>query len=211
MRACGMKIGKRIKSPHPTLQLQEIHGKRGPILLALCPMGAPSAAFALELLIVGGVRRILFFGFCGALRADVKLGSLVLPQKAFREEGTSYHYAEPGIPALPSPEFYEETHKALVSSRTPFHTGPIWTTDAPFRETSTKIQHFKDAGALAVEMEVSALLTVAAFRKVSLCAMLAVTDTFMHDHWSGFKALEGLKGWTKMCRSGALSVLSSNP
>jgi len=182
---------------------------KGSLILAMCPMGAPSAAFALELLRVGGVQRILFFGFCGAIADRVELGSLILPIKAFREEGTSYHYAEADVPAEPCPLLLQETKTRLQESGTPFRSGPIWTTDAPFRETPMKIQRHKAAGALAVEMELSALFIVGRYRNLSVCALLSVTDTLTHDRWSGFQVMEGWKGWMKLCRSDVLGILAA--
>ena len=35
--------------------------------------------------------------------------------------------------------------------------GVTWTTDAPFRETASSIEHFRSVGILAVEMEAAAL------------------------------------------------------
>lgn len=64
----------------------------------------------------------------------------------------------------------------------------IWTTDAIYRETPKKIDHFKALGARAVEMECSALFSVARFRKVDIAALLVVSDSVAAIDWNpGFR------------------------
>jgi len=61
--------------------------------------------------------------------------------------------------------------------------GGVWTTDAPFRETVGKVHRYSSLGALAVEMECSALMAVAEFRGVRLAAGLAITDELFEGVW----------------------------
>ncbi|MFH2057854.1 MAG: nucleoside phosphorylase [Pseudomonadota bacterium] len=64
----------------------------------------------------------------------------------------------------------------------------IWTTDAIYRETPKKVDHFKTLGARAVEMECSALFSVAKFRKVDITALLVVSDSVAAIDWNpGFR------------------------
>ncbi len=86
----------------------------------------------------------------------------------------------PAADAKPAPPDAGEAH--------PARRGRIWTTDAVFRETPEKIEWFRRRGALAVEMEVSALFAVARFRGVSAAAILAVSDDLSGDTWQpGFR------------------------
>ena len=48
--------------------------------------------------------------------------------------------------------------------------GPMWTTDAPFRETPAKIAAYQASGVRVVDMEIAALLSVAAFRDCEVAA-----------------------------------------
>ena len=69
----------------------------------------------------------------------------------------------------------------------PARSGDVWTTDALFRETRAKAQRYGRKGLLAVEMELSALLTVAAFRKVRLGGLMVISDELAGPRWkSGF-------------------------
>ncbi|MBF0203546.1 MAG: hypothetical protein HQK67_04340 [Desulfamplus sp.] len=67
-------------------------------------------------------------------------------------------------------------------------TGKIWTTDAIYRETSKKVAFFRNMGAIAVEMECSALFAVANYRKIDIAAILIVSDELSSSKWKpGFK------------------------
>ncbi len=68
------------------------------------------------------------------------------------------------------------------------HEGRVWSTDAPFRETVKKVIHYQQAGALAVDMETSALFTVASFRGILMAVALVVSDELSSLTWvHGFR------------------------
>jgi len=64
-----------------------------------------------------------------------------------------------------------------------FHSGKVWTTDAIYRETEAKVLAYGSQGMLAVEMEMSALFTVARFRGVALAGLLIVSDELFTLTW----------------------------
>jgi len=67
--------------------------------------------------------------------------------------------------------------------------GRVWTTDAPYRETVEKVRKYQAEGLLAVEMEMSALFTVARFRKVELGGLMVISDELYDLTWrSGFES-----------------------
>lgn len=153
------------------------------------PIGAPVAVMLLEQLIALGARRFLYLGFCGALEPTLAIGDLFIPQQAIREEGTSYHYLPAGVEPLAAAAMTdllkEEGERQGVQTRQ----GRLWTTDAPYRETAEKIAGFRAAGVQAVDMEVAALLAVAAFRGCEVAALLVVSDECYHPTWRpGFGA-----------------------
>src|SRR5450759_2117020 len=59
------------------------------LVIARLPIGAPTAAAALELMITAGVRTTLLVGSAGSLQPDLPVGSLVIATRALRNEGTS--------------------------------------------------------------------------------------------------------------------------
>lgn len=179
-------------------------GKREPLAIAGPVVGAPYAVMMLETLISWGAQKILFLGWCGALTRDVSFGDLVIPTAAFIDEGTSRHYtnawsgdddAKGGrlYPngedrSLPSPGFLDGVARQFPVEASSVHHGPIWSTDGIYRETAQKVRHYRSQGALAVEMEVSALFTVGRARQVDVGAILVVSDDLSELRWRpGFK------------------------
>jgi purine-nucleoside phosphorylase len=56
------------------------------------------------------------------------------------------------------------------------HTGPVWTTDAPYRETEIAISEARDLGLLAVEMEAAALYAFASATGNSVICFAHITN-----------------------------------
>src|SRR5262245_14129936 len=102
----------------------------GPMTVVVGPIGAPSTVATLELAVALGVGTILFFGICGSLQPDLRIGDLVLVEQALREEGTSYHYLPPAESAVATPRLVEAAVRHLADR--PHRRGLIWTTDAPY-------------------------------------------------------------------------------
>lgn len=172
---------------NPWLRLY--HLPRPPRTLALAGpvLGAPQAVMALEKLIALGARRVLLVGWTGSLRADLKPGDILLPDWAASEEGTSRHYVSEPDPRV-HPRFLADLGRALEGSGIPYRVGPVWTTDAPYRETWDKIRTFQSRGIWGVDMETSAFYTVGAFRGIETAALLMVSDDLSGEAWRhGFR------------------------
>lgn len=147
-------------------------------------IGAPYAAMLLENLIARGARRIVFMGWCGAVSQNVKIGDIIVPTRAVVDEGTSAHYVGQDREVLPPANAMTASIQHALEKRSlPFHTGPLWSTDAVYRETRQKLASHQQTGVLAVEMEVSALWSVARFRGVDLGAVLVVSDELSTGSW----------------------------
>ncbi|MBI2327362.1 nucleoside phosphorylase [Candidatus Curtissbacteria bacterium] len=64
-------------------------------------IGSPSTATAVEELINLGAKIIIRVGTCGgALKKEIKAGSIIIPTAAIREEGTTKEYLPPEFPAI---------------------------------------------------------------------------------------------------------------
>ena len=157
-------------------------------------MGAPYAAMLLEILRAWGVRKALFLGWCGSIDPGIRIGDIIIPSGAYIDEGTSVHYNQCGQEVVrPDATLEHLLGERLSRQRTHFHSGSIWTTDAIFRETPTQVRKYQRLGAVAVEMELSALLAVAAFYTLPMAAVLTVSDELSTFKWrTGFKA-DGFK------------------
>jgi uridine phosphorylase len=152
------------------------------------PLGAPQAALLLERLIAMGATRILAFGCCGSLQPDVEVGTLVVPTTALSEEGTSPHYPLPrGKEARADETIVALCRREAQGNKFKVAEGKVWTTDALFRETRGKTRKYSKEGLLAVEMEMSALFTVAAYRNVQMGGLMVVSDELASLKWrTGF-------------------------
>ncbi|MGC9195825.1 MAG: nucleoside phosphorylase [Syntrophobacteraceae bacterium] len=157
-----------------------------PLAIAGPMLGAPQTILVLEKMIALGAARFIAVGWCGSLSARVKIGDIVLPLGAVSEEGTSSHYPE--CECAPSYQLIELLRPALQSTGKTIHEGMVWTTDAPFRETCAKVKSFQTQNILAVDMETSALFSVARFRGVELGVVLVVSDDLSSLKWvHGFR------------------------
>lgn len=163
---------------HSNLHLSE----SPPMFWAGPAVGAPMAVICLEKLIALGAKRIIVCGWCGSLQPDLGVGELVLPTWGVSEEGTSGHYPMAGK-SESSPRLRKDLKEFFADTGKELREGPIWTTDALYRETREKVVRYGKDGILAVDMECSALMQVAAFRRVELAAVLMVSDLLWQNPW----------------------------
>ena len=162
----------------------------GKIPLTLCGpfLGAPQAVMGMEKLIAMGARRIWVLGWCGSIQPDLKVGDLVLPTQAVSEEGTSQHYPIGKEKAGADQALTRILGEALDREGRTYRTGKVWTTDAPYRETPSKVSEYGRKGVLAVEMEMAALMTLSRYRSVRLAGLLVVSDELADLKWRpGFR------------------------
>jgi uridine phosphorylase len=164
-------------------------------------VGAPYAVMVLETLIAWGARKIIFLGWCGSISDKVKIGDIIVATSAIIDEGTSGHYEnnETRV-SFPAASMLTTLKDALRQNQADFHNGAIWSTDAIYRETGEKVKYFQRQDAIGVEMEISALFTVAKFRGVDLAALAVVSDELSSFKWRpGFKMDEFKHGRKTAC------------
>ncbi len=153
-------------------------------------LGAPHAAMLMETLASRGVRQFVFAGWCGSVAEGVTIGDIVIPIGGIVDEGTSPHYgvAAGGV-SRPSVTVLDGLRRVLGEESAGFHEGLVWTTDGAFRETPEKVVHFRNRQALAVEMEMSCLFSVAAYLGVDVAGVLVVSDELFSMTWNpGFRS-----------------------
>ena len=135
------------------------------VTLVQAPVGSAAAAQFMDWLISYGVREIISAGSCGAL-VDIDEGVFLIPTKALRDEGASYHYMAPS-------RFIDVDKRAISSIRSALFERGIsyvetttWTTDGFYRETKDFVKYRIEEGCQVVEMECASLAAVASFRDV---------------------------------------------
>jgi uridine phosphorylase len=142
-----------------------------------CAVGAPFAVLIAEELFESGCRLLLSVTSAGQILPVGPTPYFVIIDRALRDEGTSYHYAEPSEYGEANAELVAMAVKALKGAGQRVIVGPTWTTDAPFRETAQAIEAAKRRGILAVEMEAAALYTLANVRPANVLCIAHVTNT----------------------------------
>ena len=145
------------------------------------PIGAPATVGVLEQIFALGGEKVLFFASCGALDKDIGSGHLIVPTMAYRDEGTSYHYAPPS-------DYIEvKSSKKLISIldelNIKYNTTKTWSTDGFFRETQNNMQKRKKDGCRVVEMECSAIMATADFRQKEAYQFLYTADQLDGKNW----------------------------
>ncbi len=145
--------------------------------------GAPCASIVVEELAAQGVRRFVLVGLAGALAPELAPGSYVVCTRALRDEGTSHHYRAPGRFARPDGRLTADLRRVLEREGAPYRAGSTWTTDAPYRETREEVRGFRREGILTVEMEASAVFTVARYLGVSSAALFVISDRLDENGW----------------------------
>jgi uridine phosphorylase len=142
-----------------------------------CAVGAPFAVLIAEELLESGCRLLLSVTSAGQIVPAEPTPYFVIIDRALRDEGTSYHYAEPSEYGEANAELVAMAVNALKAAGLRVIVGPTWTTDAPFRETAEAIEAAKRRGILAVEMEAAALYTFARARQAKVLCIAHVTNT----------------------------------
>ena len=140
-------------------------------------MGSPNAATVMDLLSAINPKGVLFLGKCGGLKKKNKLGVLILPIAAIRNEGTSTDYLPQEVPALPAFNIHRAVSHVLRNAGRDYWTGVVYTTnrrvwefDAKFKKYLTKTR------AMAIDMETATLFTVGFSNKIPTGALLLVSD-----------------------------------
>ncbi|GAB4032510.1 MAG: hypothetical protein Fur0012_11100 [Elusimicrobiota bacterium] len=147
------------------------------LALQLSPVGAAAACSTAEDLFAADAERIIIFGFAGAINENLDVGNLVLCDMALKDEGVSRKYSPEGEDfSFPSACLKEEIASMLKNNKISFRHGPTWTTEAPYRETCEEIKLYSRQGVLTVEMEASALFSMASYHKKDAAALFTVSD-----------------------------------
>ncbi|BHH81765.1 nucleoside phosphorylase [Desulforhopalus sp. 52FAK] len=161
-------------------------------------IGAPMAAMTMEKLIALGAKRIILFGWCGAVARDLRIGDVLVPQFALSGEGTSQYYNEAQASLTVNTELRNRIVSVLTGGGVTVHDRTVWSTDAVYREKRSYLHELhKEQGVAAVDMEFSALCSVARFRGIEFGAVLVVSDEIWGQSWRpGFTNKEFKKNAT---------------
>ena len=167
-----------------------------PISVTSTGIGSPSATIAVEELARVGVDTFIRVGSCGAIQPGMHVGDLVITTGAVRQEGTSDEYVREDYPATADGEVVSALVAAAERLGYDYHTGITMSADSfyagqgrpgfeGFRAAGSEalVEELRAANVKNVEMEASAILTVASvygLRAGAVCSVYAnrVTGEF---------------------------------
>ena len=161
----------------------ELKYKNAKITLFMAGISGPWISADIEELNINGVDTFIIFGNCGVLDKDIEDCSIIIPDKAYRVEGTSYHY-------LPDSEYIklDETYKNLFKDilkeyNFNYNEGATWTIDAFYRETKEKIERYQKKGVICVEMEGASIGAVCQYKKLNYFTFYYAGDNLDSVEW----------------------------
>ena len=156
-------------------------GKRFAFFQSL--VGEPLCVGNYEDLMGMGSKRLILFGNCGVLDKKIEDCGIIIPTKAIRDEGLSYHYAPPSDMIDVNHKYVNLFADVLEEYGYPFIKGITWTTDACYRETRDKVNLRKEMGAVCVEMECAGMQAACDFRGTEFFQFLYAGDNLDHSTW----------------------------
>ena len=180
----------------------EYKGKR--LTLFLISVGSPAAVADLEEIHAMGCNKFIVFGNCGVLDKAIDDCSIIIPNEAIRDEGTSYHYVKADKTIKVNKKYVPEFKEVLNQFGYSYTEGMTWTTDAFYRETRKKVESRVAMGAKCVEMECSALQAVADFREFDLFMFFYAGDNLDLPLWDK----RSLSGDVKLDEKSRIALLA---
>jgi len=144
-------------------------------------IGGPYTVLIAEQMAVCGMQAVVGLASAGRIGRELPLPGIVVADEAVRDEGTSLHYLAPSETVKADHVLAESLAGAMATVGLPVRQGLIWTTDAPYRETRSQIDHWASRGVLAVEMQAASLFAFGRARGVSTGLVAHVTNATDHD------------------------------
>jgi len=175
-----LRTGRATEHPgwacyHTTLWTFELDGRQ--VGVVGCAVGAPFAVLVAEQLAASGCDLLISVTSSGSVTEVAGPSHFVLIDRALRDEGTSLHYLAPSRWSDAPEHLIGRLGAAFDGIPERVVTAPTWTTDAPYRETASAIARAAALGAVAVEMEASALYAYAAASGRDVVCVAHITNT----------------------------------
>ena len=159
-------------------------------------MGGPSTAIGVEELKKIGAEVLIRIGTCGGIDPEIAPGTLIISTGAIRKERTTREYVPIEYPAVPDYHLVRELEEAAERLGYPTALGVTESKDSyygqhspnsmPVRdELNMKWQAWKEAGAVASEMEGAALFIVSSVRRMRSAAIFLLCRNIERENKYG--------------------------
>lgn len=153
------------------------------ITLFMAGISGPWISQDIEELNVNGVDTFIIFGNCGVLDKNIEDCSIIIPNRAYRDEGTSYHYLPDSEYVELDSEYTNLFKEILKEYKFDYTEGATWTIDAFYRETREKIEMYKNKGAICVEMEGASIAAICKYKKLHYFIFYYAGDNLDSVEW----------------------------
>src|SRR6056297_1547204 len=164
-----------------------------PISVTSTGIGSPSATIAVEELARVGADTFTRVGSCGAIQPEMDVGDLVITTGGMRQEGTSKAYVRDEYPATADFEIVSALVAAAERLGYDYHTGVTMSADSFYSGqgrpgfegfeaagSDELVENLKEANVKNIEMEASAIMTLAniyGLRAGAVCSVFANRET----------------------------------
>lgn len=145
-------------------------------------VGGSGAICMFEELVMAGSKTIIRVGTCGGMVANIDDGDVVIATAGVRDDGISDQLVPVAFPAFSTPEVVLALQQSAQALGHPWHRGIVWTKAVFFPGVLPVANDMMmKAGVIAVEMELTALLIMAALRGIQAGGIL-VSDGNLVKH-----------------------------
>jgi purine-nucleoside phosphorylase len=141
-------------------------------------MGVPSISiYVNELIRSYGVKNLIRVGTCGAIQKDVKVRDIILAMTSSTDSQMN-RLAFEGFDYAPTASFdlLKKAYDEGVNKGLNIKVGSVLTSDVFYRDSMDIVKKLADHGVLAIEMETTALYTLASKYGVNALSVLTVSD-----------------------------------
>ena len=153
------------------------------VALFMSYVGAAGCIAIIEDIFAMGAEKLIIFGTCGVLDSSIDDCSVIIPNMAIRDEGTSFHYAPPSDEIAVNLKYTDIFINILEHHKLKYNIGKVWTTDGIYRETRDKVNLRKSQGCICVDMECSAISALAQFREKDIFHFFYAADNLDCEEW----------------------------
>lgn len=155
-------------------------------------MGIPSTAIYLhELITAFGAKTIMRVGTCGSIQNGMAIGDLVIAMSACTDSSVNRLHFD-GMDYAPTADFHllMDAYAKAKSLNLRTHVGSIFSSDTFYRTDPDHWKLWADHGVLGIEMETTALYTIAARHKIRALTLLQVSDSLVTHEYTTAKERE---------------------
>jgi len=163
-------------------------------------MGIPSMAiYATELIREYNVKNLIRIGSCGSIQKDINLRDIVLAMSSSTDSSfNKIRFTEIEYAPTANFDLLKKAYDLAKEMNTGVHVGSIVSSDSFYSENTDNWKNWAKYGILAVEMETTALYTLAAKYGVKALSILTVSN--MIDSGEETTAEEREKTFTDMIK-----------